>query len=387
MVILGALLLIIALIAGVGILTMSDNTGSSESLVFFGYSFDTSTAGVFLVGALFGALALTGLALIAGKVLGASRRKRAVEAERQRADKAEADIAALAQQNEQRLGHEVQQHQQQLVRQRQEAEAQRAALVEQHQQELARNKEEHQQALAQHKQEAEAERAALVEKHDQERQAVRDAMEQAKRALGGQSPESADDQQAGLSSGKATAATGAAAGAVGVTSWAGRDDAGRDDAGRDEHGTDQRGIDEHGLEERGIHERGTAGHSDGRHVQAGTEPNTVATGGVVDETAGARHSVQGPALHRADDSAQNRQEDARDDVPGATGTSTQEGHVNAFHPRRADGDSGQPGDPGTSDRNGDRLDGRDETAEHRDGEPKKKVWQRVVEAVEHRRHN
>ncbi|WP_156024584.1 hypothetical protein [Smaragdicoccus niigatensis] len=157
---------------------MNANTATDESLHVFGYIFGTTPAGGFLLGALVGAVALAGIALIASRLAGSAGRRnssRQVEAERAAlTEKHHKELTVLNAQAEEDRAALIEEHETDLARHRQEAETQRVTLAEQHQRELDRQSKE-----------AEAERAELMRHHGEQlalgKQAVRDALE---RALG-----------------------------------------------------------------------------------------------------------------------------------------------------------------------------------------------------------
>jgi uncharacterized membrane protein len=81
MIFLGLLILVAAVIIGVGIVTMSANTDATHTFVLFGYGFETTLAGMFLMGACVGALALLGLAMVLGRASGIAHQRRATKHE------------------------------------------------------------------------------------------------------------------------------------------------------------------------------------------------------------------------------------------------------------------------------------------------------------------
>src|SRR6476659_6996174 len=85
MIVLGLLFILAAVLFGIGVISMSENS-EADTLTFFGYHFDTSTAGVFIAGAVGGALLLLGLALLIGAMRRSSHRRRTVELEGYRHD-------------------------------------------------------------------------------------------------------------------------------------------------------------------------------------------------------------------------------------------------------------------------------------------------------------
>lgn len=81
MILLGLLVLVVAVIIGAGVVSMSANTDTAETLVLFGYNFDLTIAGIFLLGAAIGVLGFLGLAMVLGRASGIAHRRREVNHE------------------------------------------------------------------------------------------------------------------------------------------------------------------------------------------------------------------------------------------------------------------------------------------------------------------
>ncbi|MCE5289454.1 MAG: hypothetical protein LLG14_09455 [Nocardiaceae bacterium] len=86
MVVLGLLILILSVVVGIGVILMPDNNDAADTLTVFGFHVDLSQAGVFIFGAVAGALALLGLGLMLSALRRSSHRRKVAELEHYRHD-------------------------------------------------------------------------------------------------------------------------------------------------------------------------------------------------------------------------------------------------------------------------------------------------------------